>query len=108
MKNYPMEINGWNYTLEEEPMLYVKETDDVNSKNGKLFEVIGLVWLDYTSEEKEYNIDGDCWSIAYIRDSNADGIEDAIDCWDCYAMADGDVMRREEAEKWLIEYMENH
>lgn len=107
MKNYPMEINGWKYTLEEEPMLYVKETNDVNSKNGKLFEVIGLVWLDYAGDE-EYSIDGGCWSVAYIRDSNADGINDAIDCWECYAMADGDVMRREEAEKELIEYMETH
>ena len=107
MKNYPVKVNGWEYTLEEEPMLYVKETDDANSKDGKLFEVIGLVWLDYSGEE-EYSINGDCWSIAYIRDSNADGINDAIDCWDCYAMADGEVMNRAEAEKELIKYMETH
>ena len=72
IKNYLMEINGWKYTLEEEPMLYVKETDDACSKNGKLFEVVGLVWLDLTSVEEGYNADGDCWSVAYVRDSNAD------------------------------------
>lgn len=108
MKDYLMEINGWKYTLEEEPMLYVKETDDVYSKNGKLFEVVGLVWLDLTSVEEGYNANGDCWSVAYVRDSNADGIEDAIDCWNCYCWADGNVMRRKEAERELIRYMGTH
>lgn len=108
MTKYPMEVNGWKYTLNEDPMLYVKEVDDASSKNGKLFEVIGLVWLDYETGVENYNIDGDCWSIAYIRDSNADGIDDAIDCWDCYCYADGDVMHRAEAERELIKYMETH
>lgn len=108
MKNYQMEINGWNRNLSVDNLIYTKESESTNSKRGKCVEVIGLVWLDTVEGEEGWNPEGDCWFVAFARDSNADGIDDAIDCWDCYCQGISDVMRCKEAEKWLVEYMENH
>lgn len=98
MKNFPMEINGWNYSLDADSMGYVKEFDDH-------CEAICLFWLDRVEGEEGYNSEGDCWV-----GLGADGetFADAIEILEIMPYEVVSLMRRAEAEKELIKYMETH
>lgn len=98
MKNYPMEINGWNYSLDADSMGYVKEFDNH-------CEAVCLFWLDCVQGEDGYNPDGDCY-IGLVADGNT--LADAIEALDIMPFEIVHPMRREEAEKELIRYMETH
>lgn len=99
MKNYPMEINGWNFTGDAESMVYSK--DYGNDKS----EAVALCWLDLCEGEEGYNPEGD--SYVLIAAENTPW-ESAVDSLYYTNMTFGNIMRRAEAEKELIKYMETH
>lgn len=98
MKNYPMEINGWNYSLDADSMGYYKEFDNH-------YKAVCLFWLDTVRGDDGYNPEGDCW-IGLVADGNT--LADAIEMLGIMPFEIVHPMRREEAEKELIKYMEMH
>lgn len=97
MKNYPMEINGWKFTGDTESMVYCKDYD--NNKS----EAVALCWLDVCKDEEGYNPEGDCYTLIAAKNTPW---ESAVDSLYYSNMTFGGIMRRGEAEKYLIEYME--
>ena len=99
MKDYPMEVNGWNYSLDADSMSYWK---DFGENRRFRTEAVALCWLDTVEGDDGYNPEGDCYCCIWAEGCDAqealDGLYDSNACF-------GDVMRREEAEKHLIEYM---
>lgn len=98
MKNYPMEINGWEYILDPYGMSYWKERDTH-------YDVICLMWIDTVKGDDGYNSQADAWC-GVIADGNT--LDDALEMLDIMPFEITNVMRREEAEKELINYMETH
>lgn len=102
MKNYQMEINGWNFSGDNEAMSYWK---DFGEKRNFRTEAVALCWLDTVEGDQGYNPEGDCycciWSEGFDAQNALDGLYNSNACF-------GDVMRREEAEKFLIEYMKRN
>lgn len=100
MTKYPMEVNGWHWNLDADSMSYWKDFGNGHS------EAVALCWLDTVEGDEGYNPDGDCYVLIGAEGHNE---EEALNnlyynttvCW-------GDVMRRAEAEKELIKYMETH
>lgn len=98
MKNYPMEINGWKYSLDADSMSYYKECCDHSV-------AVCLFWLDTVKGDDGYNPEGDCWiGFAAIGDT----LTDAIEMLDIMPFEIVHPTCREEAEKELIKYMETH
>ena len=99
MTNYPMEVNGWHYNLDVDSMSYWKDFNDGHS------EAVALCWLDTVEGDEGYNSEGDCYVLIGAEGCNDEealnNLYDTTVCW-------GDVIRREKAEKELIEYMETH
>ena len=99
MKNYPMEVNGWHWSLDADSMSYGKDFDDGHS------EAVALCWLDTVEGDEGYNPEGDCYCLIWAENTD---YESALDSLYYSNGTIGDVMRREEAEKYLIKYMETH
>lgn len=99
MEKYPMEVNGWHYSLDADSMFYWKDFDDGHS------EAVGLCWLDTVEGDEGYNSDGDCYVLIGAEGRND---EEALNNLFDTTVYWGDVMRREEAEMDLIKYMMNH
>ena len=99
MKNYPMEINGWNYSLDADSMSYYKNFGD------NKVEAVALCWLDIVEGEEGYNPEGDCYCCIWAENTD---YESALDSLYYSNTTFGSVMRRKEAEKYLIEYMKSH
>ena len=99
MKDYPMEVNGWNYSLDTDSMSYWKDFDDGHS------EAVALCWLDSVEGDDGYNPEGDCYCLIWAENTD---YESALDSLYYSNGTIGDVMRREEAEKELLKYMETH
>lgn len=98
MKNYPMTINGWEFTLDPIGMTYWKQF-------GSRYEVISLFWMDTVKGDEGYYPGGDCW-IGISADGNT--LDDAVEMLDIMPFTVVETMRRAEAEKELIKYMETH
>lgn len=96
---YPMEINGWLYSLDADSMTYWKQTD------GK-FEAICMIWLDTVEGDEGYRPDGDVW--VGISADDKDFLDDALEMLNIMPFNITEVGRRVEVEKWMIEYMETH
>ena len=96
---YPMEINGWHYDLDADSMGYWKQ------KDGK-YEAICLMWMDTVEGDEGYNEEGDVW--IGISADDKDSLDDAMEMLNIMPFNITEVGRREEAEKWLVEYMETH
>lgn len=99
MKNYPMEVNGWHWSLDADSMSYWKVFGSDHE------EAVALCWLDTVQGDDGYNPEGDRYCLIWAENSS---YESALDCLYYSNMAFGDVMRRAEAEKELIKYMETH
>ena len=99
MKNYPMEVNGWHWSLDADSMSYWKDFDDGHS------EAVALCWLDTVEGEEGYNPKGDCYCLIWAENTD---YESALDSLYYSNGTIGDVMCRAEAEKELIKYMETH
>lgn len=98
MKNYPMEINGWNFSGDIDNMSYWKDF-------GHKVESVALCWLDMTEGDCGWNTEGDAYCCI---GSDGNSIDEAIANLYYADMSFGDVMRRDEAEQYLIKYMEMH
>lgn len=97
--NYPMEVNGWIYTLDTDNMSYYKLFLDGHT------EALALCWLDTVEGEDGYNPEGDCYVCIWAENTD---YESALDSLEYSNMTFGNVMRRTEAEKYLIDYMNKH
>ena len=104
MNNYPMEINGWNYSGDADCMSYWKDYNQAKSE-WRQSVAVSLCWLDTAKGDDGYNPEGDVYCCLEAEGRNAqDALNNLYDTNCCF----GDVMRRDEAEKYLIKYMETH
>ena len=110
---FPMEVNGWHFDLDVDGMTYWKKEDEVIS-------VVGLCWMDCVEGDEGYNPEHDCWLPVLWRGDDYWKVDDEIvdpdddigkamlkwyeECW----QLGSSIMRREEAERWLLNYMKEH
>ena len=99
MTKYLMEVNGWHWSLDADSMSYWKDFDE--KKNFRT-EAVALCWLDTVEGDEGYNPEHDCYVCIWAEGCTAD--EALTNLYDSNVCC-GDVMRRAEAEKYLIEYM---
>lgn len=103
MTKYPMEVNGWHYSLDADSMSYWKDFE--GKREFDRTEAVALCWLDTVEGDEGYNSEGDCYVLIGAEGRNEEealnNLYDTTVCW-------GEVMRRAEAEKELIKYMETH
>ena len=108
MRTYPIRVGSkhgtWNFLGDADSMQYCI----TNSRDG--IEIVGLVWMDTLEGDEGYNPDGDCWCVAcwtdpHIKDDRQ--LSTALKRWDESCRDISGIMKRKEAEEWLVNYMRN-
>ena len=104
MREFPMHVNGWEYSLNYDSMLYYKPTLEG-------WKLIDMTWLDLTKGDEGYKRDAN-YVVCMVELDDNQNLEEAMQEFDEWYHTDGfcisEMLTRDEAENFILEYMKNH
>lgn len=98
--SYPRTVNGWEL-VDTDTVRYTKQTDE-----GHAF--IDITWIDQTHEDPDYGTGREYVVCASVEEGEYEEAEAAFDEHHTDPFAISDVVERAEAERIVMEYMQEN